>query len=133
LEVGVIEWTLSVTASAVLFSGGWQIAGSGSADQAKSWMADNQTDEGAATTVSDRVEHVGAESAGRIPVSLRRHAQMYFLHRADEGFEERLRILKEAYASQREVRFTFREHGGRILAVEWTDKTDEARGAEGKR
>jgi hypothetical protein len=110
-------------ACAVLAGGSGRNPGTEPADVMESRMADS--DEGLPTSVSDRVEHVGAESEGRIPVSLRRHAQMYFLYRADAGFEDRLRILREALSSQRPVHFTFRKHSGRIVEVEPTEQVDD--------
>jgi len=104
-----------VLASMALAGGSWQLAES--MVSAESAMGDDR-EEGMTTSVVDRVEHVGSESEGRVPVSLRRHAQMYFLYRADAGFEERLRLLSEAKASERAVRLSFREFSGRILAVE---------------
>src|SRR5512134_2356659 len=71
-----------------------------------------EDDEGPPTTVSDQVERVAAGSGDRIAVAVRRHAQMYFLFRTHAQFEELLRRLKEAEASERRVRCTFRRYSG---------------------
>jgi hypothetical protein len=92
-------------------------------------VADGARDEGSATSITGRVERVGAESDGRVPVAILPYAQMYFLHRSDPGFDALLPLLKDALSSQRAVRCTFRRFSGRIVSVEWADPDDRGEAA----
>jgi hypothetical protein len=83
---------------------------------------DGTDSEGPPTAVAGRVESIRAEEDGRVPVAVRPHAQMYFLHRSEPHFAELLDLLKEAHSSQQSVRLTFRRYSGRIVAVEWADQ-----------
>jgi hypothetical protein len=83
-------------------------------------------DEGTPTTVTGRVESVRAEKEGRVPVSVRPYAQMYFLHRSHPQFDELLQALKDAQSSQRTVRCTFHRYSGRIVTVEWAEQDQVA-------
>ncbi len=71
------------------------------------------------SVVSDRVDGVYPEKDGRVPVGLRQHAQMFFLHRGDGDFDAYLRLLQTAVTDGRTVRLTVRRYSGRILKVEW--------------
>jgi hypothetical protein len=77
-------------------------------------------------TIIDEVSSIWKQSDGRIPVILRKHAQMYFLPFGMANFENYLGILKEAKLSEQPIRITFIEHSGEILSVSWA-----AMGAEG--
>jgi hypothetical protein len=68
-------------------------------------------------TIVDEISSIWADSAGRIPIILRRHAQMYFLPLEIEGFEYHLKILNEAKKEKRPVRIIFIEHSGEIVSV----------------
>lgn len=82
---------------------------------------DDRSKEGPESTVTEYVERMGPESEGRVPVAVRMHAQMYYLYRADPGFVESLRLLRDAESSKRVVRITFRSYSGRIVAVASAD------------
>jgi|WetSurMetagenome_2_1015567.scaffolds.fasta_scaffold186284_2 hypothetical protein len=69
-------------------------------------------------TIVDEISSIWADSAGRIPIILRRHAQMYFLPLGMEGFEYHLKILNEAKREKRPVRIVFIEHSGEIVSVD---------------
>jgi hypothetical protein len=78
-------------------------------------------------TVVDEVSFIWKQADGKIPVGLRRHAQMYFLPCDIPAFDNDLEILSEAMVRREPVRLTFREHGGEVLSVDRAtadDKTD---------
>jgi hypothetical protein len=76
--------------------------------------------------VVDEVDFIWGEAEGRIPVGLRRHAQMYFLGVEESGFRKKIALLRESLAHRRRVRLKFMEHDGRIATVE--PCSDEANG-----
>jgi hypothetical protein len=86
--------------------------------------ADNQSEEFRTVEATDEVEYVREVSGGRICVGLRRHAQVYFLHREERNSEEYSRMLREASESGRPIRLTFEEHTGRIAGVAWAAAED---------
>lgn len=76
-----------------------------------------QDEEGPEQIVSDIVEQVSVDRSGTLRVGVRKHAQLYFMDRADPKFDDALRRLQDAHASKRTVRITFRSYSGRILNV----------------
>jgi hypothetical protein len=91
-------------------------------------ILEHDVGEGREIVLSEQVEQLLDEAEGRVPVALHGHAQMYFLHRADEGFESRLALLREALAGQRPVQCTFLEYSGRIVEIGWARPGDSPRG-----
>jgi streptogramin lyase len=77
-----------------------------------------EANEGPVLMEVEPVESVLEERDGRVPVALRLHAQMYFLCRQDERFDERLRLLRVSHGAKRPVRLAFRAFSGRIVGVE---------------
>jgi len=80
------------------------------------------SEEGSLRTVIQPIHNVLPEREGRVPVALRLYAQVYFLHRGDEGFAEKLALLQEALAGNRPIRLTFHAYSGRIVAVARADE-----------
>jgi hypothetical protein len=72
-------------------------------------------------TIVDEISSLWALSEGRIPVIMKRHAQMYFLPLNNETFEKHLEILNAAWQGNRPIRIMFIEHGGEIVSVGWPD------------
>jgi hypothetical protein len=76
-------------------------------------------------TVIDEVNSIWNQKDERIPVILRKHAQMYFLPLGIKNFNNYLEILSESKLRKLPIRITFIEHTGDILSVNKAGLEDE--------